>query len=200
LGERAAAFGRIARELAEAKERIVLDGRGRRRVLVVHLQPIKHTGVVTMRNPIHAISERIGAQETGTGASPSRGCRLAVPLLVGIGCVAVALIAFVAHSGQEAALAGKQRVPKLPARTYVNSAASTGLDTNGVRLFTVACDDGDHLLSGGFRDLDAGTQLVSSFPGGTGDNPHWTVEWRNAPNATDTVTLFAYCADFAPAH
>ncbi|HEU5431955.1 MAG TPA: hypothetical protein VFU81_09835 [Thermomicrobiales bacterium] len=153
-----------------------------------------------MRDPIDAVGERVVAQDAGNGAGPSLRRGMAVKLLVGIGLVAAALIAFVAHNGQEAALAGKQRTPKLPARTYVTSVSSTGLDANGIRLFTVACDAGDQLLSGGFRNLDAGTELVSSFPGGSGDNPHWTVEWRNAANNTDSVTLFAYCADFAPVH
>ncbi|HEU5434501.1 MAG TPA: hypothetical protein VFU81_22705 [Thermomicrobiales bacterium] len=153
-----------------------------------------------MHDPIDALGESVvaPAAENGAGATGRRG--RAVKLLVGIGFVAAAIIALVAHNGQEAALAGKPRAPKLPARTYVNTVASAGIDNSGVRLFTVACDDGDHLLSGGFRNLDAGTELVSSFPGGSGDNPHWTVEWRNAANNTDIVTLFAYCADFAPVH
>lgn len=129
-----------------------------------------------------------------------RARRGALALLVGLGLLAAALIVVLVARGEDAALAGKQRVPKLPARTYVASVASTGLDNNGLRSFTVSCDDGDHLLSGGFRNLDFGAQLISSFPGGTGDNPHWTVEWRNAAGATATVTLFAYCADFSPAH
>jgi hypothetical protein len=146
-----------------------------------------------MRDPVVA-------PDVDNGAGPAHRRGIAMPLLVSVGLVAALLIAFVAHNGNEAALAGKQRTPKLPARTYVNAVDSTGLDSGGIRLFTVTCDDGDHLLSGGFRNLDPGTEIVSSFPGGTGDNPHWTVEWRNAANNTDDVTLFAYCADFAPVH
>ena len=124
-------------------------------------------------------------------------------LVLGLGLAAVVIAVALAltFSVADEAQAGRQRVPKLPARTYTNSVSNTtGLDVgNSVRLFTVSCDTGDHLLSGGFRDLDAGTEIVSSFPGGGGEDPHWTVEWRN-DGSLDQVTLFAYCSDFAPAH
>jgi hypothetical protein len=96
-------------------------------------------------------------------------------------------------------LDGKDSSQLLSKDTYTNAVETTGLENSGIRFFTVSCDEGDKLLSGGFRDVDAGTTLVSSFAGGLGSDPHWTLEWRNDATA-DTILMFAYCSDFAPAH
>jgi hypothetical protein len=97
-------------------------------------------------------------------------------------------------------LDGKDSTAFLPGAIYqVDLQNTTGTDTPPFDpQFTEAvaiCDSGDKLLSGGFGGIDAGTQLIASFPVSAGNT--WVVRWKHDATA-DSISVHAVCADFPP--
>ena len=70
---------------------------------------------------------------------------------------------------------------------------------NGGDLFiTVACDEGDEVISGGYtvNDVDTGEAPERSHKV---NETIWRVEWANT-NTQTTYTAIAHCADYSPVH
>jgi len=71
----------------------------------------------------------------------------------------------------------------------------------GIRHAAFACDEGDQLLTGGYRWMVNATSVavVGSWPSGN----QWIVQWANTAHPTQPYEMQIYikCADTAaPAH
>ena len=66
-----------------------------------------------------------------------------------------------------------------------------------VQSSSVTCDEGDLILSGGYFDKNSTTNAFDSYPIPPGS---WHFFFVNAGAVGDSITIYALCSDFAPAH
>jgi hypothetical protein len=92
---------------------------------------------------------------------------------------------------------GKNAGQFLPSAWYRQSDSVT-IAAGGFAALAVACDAGDHVLSGGHRDKNFSTNALDSYPSDTGAG--WSFSFQNQGAGSDTILTYALCADFAPHH
>ena len=120
--------------------------------------------------------------------------------MVGLGAVVLAVaLALVGVAGDTRA--GAETFPKMANATYIKKALDNrGAGTGSERSIILTCDAGDKVLSGGFDELDKGSQLSTNGPtSGDTARPHnrWEVQWYH-DGSDDAVDVFVLCADFPP--
>ena len=92
---------------------------------------------------------------------------------------------------------GKNAGQFLPSAWYRQSDSVT-IVAGSFAAVTVACDAGDHLLSGGYLGKNRSTNARDSYPTDTGAG--WNFWFRNQGAGSDTIFIHACCADFPPRH
>jgi hypothetical protein len=85
----------------------------------------------------------------------------------------------------------------MPSATYRQS-VSVPIPPNDFENTEIACDAGDRVLSAGYAGTNNSTNVSSSIPSSSGTL--WSFGFQNLSLASDTVTAYALCADFAPHH
>jgi hypothetical protein len=74
---------------------------------------------------------------------------------------------------------------------------------NGFTGGEAFCDAGDQVVGGGYTDLHPTSHIATDGPssGSSGTQSGWVITWKTAdPNTTDTVGVYALCADFGDTH
>jgi hypothetical protein len=74
---------------------------------------------------------------------------------------------------------------------------------NGFTGGEAFCDAGDKVVGGGYTDLHPTSHIATDGPssGSSGTQSGWVITWKTAdPNTTDTVGVYALCADFGDTH
>jgi hypothetical protein len=76
---------------------------------------------------------------------------------------------------------------------------------NGFAAGEVLCDEGDQIVGGGYGDLHPTSHIATDSPsldsGPSETQSGWVITWKTPdPSTTDTVIVFALCADFGAAH
>ncbi len=107
------------------------------------------------------------------------------------------------NSEAKVANLNSDKLDNLDASAFVRSTYSKSNATDGGGGATtggsVACDTVDLALSGGYFNVDSGTDVISDSPGFANNTPGWQLIWRN--DATpDTVTVVVLCADIGTPH
>jgi hypothetical protein len=74
---------------------------------------------------------------------------------------------------------------------------------NGFAAGEAFCDAGDQVVGGGYGDLHPTSAIATDSPtsGASGTQSGWVITWKTAdPSTTDTIIVFALCADFGITH
>ncbi|MEX2237283.1 MAG: hypothetical protein WEB00_07095 [Dehalococcoidia bacterium] len=138
------------------------------------------------------VSSRGGAPtitSLNTGGGP------ALSLVVGSG-----VAPFVVNSNTKVANLNADLVdgvsgPFLRDEFYTRTTTSSGNNTpNAATTIQASCDAGDELISGGFHNVDTGTQVLANFPN---TSEKWEVTIQNDASA-DTITVLANCQNRVP--
>jgi hypothetical protein len=74
---------------------------------------------------------------------------------------------------------------------------------NGFAAGEAFCDAGDKVVGGGYGDLHPTSHVATDSPssGASETQSGWVITWKTLdPNTTDTVAVYALCADFGAPH